>query len=281
MMLIWPATRFVAGEHRDQAFEEVRRLNAEGIACSLDALGENVTERAQADAARDEYVALLRGIAEAGIDTNISIKLTMLGLGIDETFCRDHVVTILETARECGNWVRIDMEGSPYVQMTLDLFHDVFGEYDNVGVVIQSMLRRSAEDVERLVGAGARVRLVKGAYKEPEPIAFQDKDEVNAEFDRLAEQLLASGGYHAIATHDDARLDHVIEYVDANGIERDAFEFQMLYGVRRQTQRDLVDRGWRMRVYVPYGDQWLPYFTRRLRERKENVAFLLRNLIRR
>ena len=280
-MLTWPATRFVAGEHRDEALEEVRRLNAAGIPCTLDALGENVTEPEQADAARDEYVKLLHGIAEAGVDSNISIKLTMLGLAIDESFCRDRVVTILETALECDNWVRIDMEGSPYVQMTLELFHDVFEEFDNVGTVIQSMLRRSAGDVERLIAAGARIRLVKGAYKEPEPLAYQDKDEVNAEFDRLTEALLSSGIYHAIATHDDARIRHAMEYAEANGVERDAFEFQMLYGVRRETQRDLVDDGWRMRVYVPYGSQWLPYFTRRLRERKENVAFVLRNLLRR
>lgn len=280
-MLIWPATRFVAGEEKETAIAAVRELNARGISASLDLLGENVTDRAAAERARGDYVELLRGIADAGVDSNISIKLTMLGLDIEPALARDHLMAILETARETDNWVRIDMEGSRYTQLTLEMFHDVWESCRNVGVVIQSMLRRSEADVERLIGIGARVRLVKGAYLEPAPLAYQDKREVNAAFDRLADRLLDDGQYPAVATHDDERIEHVIEHARERGIERDRFEFQMLYGVRRETQEDLVRRGFRMRVYVPYGDQWFPYFYRRLRERKENVTFVLRNLLRR
>jgi proline dehydrogenase len=280
-VLIWPATRFVAGETRDQAIGAVRDLNAQGIRASLDLLGENVGELDAARAACRAYIELLRGIAAAGIDSNISIKLTMLGLDIDRGLTRDHLIAILETARESGNWVRIDMEGSPYTQATLDLFFEVFPAHDNVGVVIQSMLRRSADDVEGLIRAGARVRLVKGAYKEPDDIAYPSKADVNASFDRLAERLLLEGTRPAIATHDDERIDHAITFAAQEGIEPDRFEFQMLYGLRRETQLALVHRGYGVRVYVPYGDQWFPYFYRRLRERKENVTFLLKTLLRR
>lgn len=280
-MLIWPATRFVAGESKESAIAAVRELNTRGIAGSLDLLGENVTEREAATRAREDYVTLLRGIADAGVDSNISIKLTMLGLDIERGIARDHLVAILDAARDADNWVRIDMEGSPYTQATLDLFFEVFESYPNVGIVIQSMLRRSEEDIDRLIVAGARVRLVKGAYKEPASIAFEDKLEVNAAFDRMAERLLDRGEYPAIATHDDERIEHAIEYATERGIGRHRFEFQMLYGVRRETQEAMVRRGFNVRVYVPYGKQWFPYFYRRLRERKENVSFVVRNLLRR
>ena len=280
-MLIWPATRFVAGETAEDAFRAVRPLNDRGLTASLDLLGENVKDPTEARAACDAYVELLRGIARADLDSNISIKLTMLGLDIDRGMTRDHLAEILETAWETGRRVRIDMEGSAYTQATLDLFREVFPVHDNVGVVIQSMLRRSGEDVEEMIRLGARVRLVKGAYKEPEDIAFPDKDDVNAAFDRLAERLLAEGDYPAIATHDDARIEHVKRFATARDIASDRYEFQMLYGIRRETQVALVEKGYRMRVYVPYGEMWLPYFTRRLRERKENVTFVLRNLLRR
>ena len=280
-MLIWPATRFVAGETKESAIAALRELNTRGIAGSLDLLVENVTDREAARRAREDYVALLRGIADAGVDSNISIKLTMLGLDIERGIARDHLVAILDAARDTDNWVRIDMEGSPYTQATLDLFFEVFESYPNVGIVIQSMLRRSDEDIDRLIVAGARVRLVKGAYKEPESIAFEDKLEVNAAFDRMAERLLDRGEYPAIATHDDERIEHAIDYAIERGIGRHRFEFQMLYGVRRETQEAMVRRGFNMRVYVPYGKQWFPYFYRRLRERKENVSFVVRNLLRR
>jgi proline dehydrogenase len=280
-MLIWPATRFVAGEDKDSAIAVVRELNARGISGSLDLLGENVTNREAAAKARDDYVGLLRGIADASVDSNISIKLTMLGLDIEPALARDHMVSILETARDTDNWVRIDMEGSRYTQLTMEIFHEVWESFRNVGVVIQSMLRRSDADVDGLIGLGARVRLVKGAYKEPAPLAFQDKLEVNAAFDRMAERLLESGQYPAIATHDDERIEHAIEHARERGIDPRRFEFQMLYGVRRETQEEMVRRGFNMRVYVPYGEQWFPYFYRRLRERKENVTFVLRSVLRR
>lgn len=280
-MLIWPATRFVAGEDRESAIAAARALNARGIAVSLDLLGENVTERDEATSARDAYVDLLHGIAAAGVDSNISIKLTMLGLDIAPGLAEESLRVILEAAAAHGNWVRIDMEGSPYTQLTLEIFGRVWESHRNVGVVIQSMLRRSADDVERLIAMGARVRLVKGAYREPELLAFPTRTEVDQAFDRLAERLLDAGNEPAIATHDDARIRHVLEHAGRRGIPPDRYEFQMLYGIRPATQVAMVERGHRMRVYVPYGEKWLPYFTRRLRERKENVTFVLRNLIRR
>jgi proline dehydrogenase len=280
-MLIWPANRFVAGEDKESAIAVVRELNGRGIAASLDLLGENVTERAAAEKARDDYRNLLRAIADAGVDSNISIKLTMIGLDIEPVLARDHLVSILEAARDADNWVRIDMEGARYTQLTLELFYEVWRSFRNVGVVIQSMLRRSDADVDRLIAEGARVRLVKGAYKEPEQLAYEDKRDVNATFDRLAERLLERGERPALATHDDERIEHAIAYARERGIDPDRFEFQMLYGVRRETQEAMTRRGYCMRVYVPYGEEWFPYFYRRLRERKENVSFVLRNVLRR
>ena len=280
-MLIWPATRFVAGEAMGEALAAARKLNGLGIRVSLDLLGENVTDRADAAEARDEYVALLRGIADARVDANISIKLTMLGLDIEPELADEHLMAILEAARDTENWVRIDMEGSPYVQLTLEAFYRAFESHQNAGVVIQSMLRRSAADVERLIEIGARVRLVKGAYKEPVQLAFQEQREVNEQFDRLAERLLEAGHQPAIATHDDARIDHALRYAAERGIAPDRFELQMLYGIRETTMAVLAERGHHVRVYVPYGKSWFPYFYRRLRERKENVSFVLRNLLKR
>lgn len=280
-MLIWPASRFVAGEEKESAIAVVRELNARGISASLDLLGENVTERDAAVRACDDYVNLLRGIADARVDSNISIKLTMLGLDIEPGLARDQLVSILETARDTDNFVRIDMEGSPYTQLTLELFYEVWKSFRNVGVVIQSMLRRSEADIDRLIAEGARVRLVKGAYKEPAPLAYPDKADVNAAFDRLAQRLLERGNYPAIATHDDERIEHAIGFARDRGIDPARYELQMLYGVRRETQEEMVGRGFSVRVYVPYGEQWFPYFYRRLRERKENVSFVLRNVLRR
>ena len=280
-MLIWPASRFVAGEEKESAIAVVRELNARGISASLDLLGENVTERDAAVRACDDYVNLLRGIADARVDSNISIKLTMLGLDIEPGLARDQLVSILETARDTDNFVRIDMEGSPYTQLTLELFYEVWKSFRNVGVVIQSMLRRSEADIDRLIAEGARVRLVKGAYKEPAPLAYPDKADVNAAFDRLAQRLLERGNYPAIATHDDERIEHAIGFARDRGIDPARYELQMLYGVRRETQEEMVRRGFCVRVYVPYGAQWFPYFYRRLRERKENVSFVLRNVLRR
>lgn len=279
-MLIWPVTRFVAGEDAGTAIAAARELNALGIAASLDLLGENVTDPREAARARDAYTELFFGIRRAAVDSNISIKLTMLGLDISPKLAEDNLRQLLDVAGELDNWVRIDMEGSRYTQLTLEIFARVWESYRNVGVVIQSMLRRSAEDVERLIAMGARVRLVKGAYREPAPLAIQSKREVNAAFDRLADRLLDDGQDPAIATHDDARIRHVMGYAASRGIAADRYEFQMLYGIRRGTQAALVERGHRMRVYIPFGERWFPYFYRRLRERNENVSFVLRNLVR-
>jgi proline dehydrogenase len=276
------ARRFVAGETLPAAIACVRQLNAEGLLASLDILGENLTERAAVRAARDRYVHLLDEIAASGVDANISIKLTMLGLDVNRAFCEENLRAVLEAGRDRRIFVRIDMEGSRYTAATLEIFHAMFREFPGgVGPVIQSYLRRSRGDVEALNGAGARVRLVKGAYKEPAALAFQRRGEVNGSFDELAELLLTGGVYPAIATHDEARIRHARACADRHGLARGTYEFQMLYGIRRRLQRELAREGHPVRVYVPYGRDWFPYFYRRLRERKENVLFLLRNLLRR
>lgn len=279
-MLIWPVTRFVAGEESEAAIAAARERNALGITATLDLLGENVTDPGEAARAREAYEELLRAIHRARVDANISIKLTMLGLDISPRLAEDNLRQLLDVAGEVGNWVRIDMEASRYTQLTLEIFTRVWESHQNVGVVVQSMLRRSADDVERLNAMGARVRLVKGAYREPAPLAIQSKREVNDAFDRLAERLLDEGHDPAIATHDDARIRHVMAYAVQKGIASDRYEFQMLYGIRSRTQAQLVEQGYRMRVYIPFGERWLPYFYRRLRERNANVAFVLRNLVR-
>ncbi len=275
------ARRFVAGESLSEAVEAVRRLNGRGLLATLDILGENLDDREAVREARDDYVRLLDRIAESGVDSNISIKLTMLGLDLGAGFCEENLRAVLEAGRERGIFVRIDMEGSRYTAATLETFHRAAAAFPRgVGPVVQSYLRRSRADVELLVRAGARVRLVKGAYKEPPDLAFQRREEVNRSFDELAELLLEGGAYPAIATHDDERIERVREFARSRGIERHAYELQMLYGVRPRFQGSLAAQGHPVRVYVPYGPEWFPYFYRRLRERKENVLFLLRNLLR-
>jgi proline dehydrogenase len=275
------ARRFVAGETLTQAIEAVRRLNGRGLLATLDILGENLGDRTQVAAARDDYVRLLDEIARSGVDSNISIKLTMLGLDVDRGFCEDNLRTVLAAARDHRSFVRIDMEGSPTTAATLEIFHAVRREFDeHVGPVVQSYLRRSRADVEELVRVRARVRLVKGAYKEPPAIAYPRREQVNRSYDELAELLLAGGRYPAIATHDDARITHARAVADRLGLPRSSYELQMLYGIRPRFQEQLVREGHPVRVYVPYGPEWFPYFYRRLRERKENVLFVLRNLLR-
>jgi proline dehydrogenase len=275
------ARRFVAGETLAQAIEAVRRLNGRGLLATLDILGENLGEREAVLAARDDYVQLLDEIARSGVDSNISIKLTMLGLDVDRGFCAENLDAVLRAARERNNFVRIDMEGSRYTAVTLELFHAAYPTFrEHVGPVIQSYLRRSRADVEALVRAGARVRLVKGAYKEPPEVAFPRREDVNRSYDELADLLLAGGRYPAIATHDDARIAQARATAERLGLPRGAYELQMLYGVRPRHQEQLAREGHPVRVYVPYGPEWFPYFYRRLRERKENVLFVLRNLLR-
>ncbi|TMI79635.1 MAG: proline dehydrogenase [Bacillati bacterium ANGP1] len=273
------ALRFVAGERLDEAVEAVRGLNAAGLAATLDHLGENTTTRGEAEGSAAEYLAILDELHRTAADNNLSLKLTQLGLDLDAALCEAHLRRILDGAG--ATFVRIDMEGSPYTERTLGVFERMWAAgYRNVGVVIQSYLRRSVSDVERLIALGARVRLVKGAYAEPPSVAFPHKRDVDAAFARLAEQLLRRGAYPAIATHDERLIAAARRVASAHGIGPDRFEFQMLYGIRRDLQMRLRREGHRVRIYVPFGREWYPYFMRRLAERPANVMFVLGSLVR-
>ena len=268
--------RFVAGEHLSDAVEVVRGLNARGIKASLDHLGENTIDRAGARAAALAYVDSLRAIVAHSLDANISVKLTAMGLDIADSVAKENLRTVLDAARAQGTFVRVDMEGSAYTGRTLELVEHMWAAgYDNVGPVIQAYLYRSAADVERLVRQGMRVRLCKGAYNEAPNIAFRRKRDTDRNYVRLMEVLLERGNYPALATHDEAIIAHAQEFARARGIGRERFEFQMLYGVRRDVQERLVAAGYNVRVYVPYGAQWYPYLVRRLAERPANLAFVL------
>jgi len=275
--------RFVAGTTLEQGMAATLGLNAAGMAATLDHLGENVTNAGEARAAAQSYHNLLDAIRAYGLNANISCKLTNFGLDIDPQLCRELAGSLVAHAASQQSFVRIDMEGSPYTQRTLDLVRELrrsLGESAAVGTVIQSYLRRSQADVEQLCAAGIRIRLVKGAYKEPAAVAFARKSEVDASFVRLAKMLLKSGLYHALATHDGRIIDEMVAFAGQERIPADAFEFQMLYGVRRDLQFRLVRAGWRVRIYVPFGAEWYPYFMRRLAERPANVWFVARNLLR-
>lgn len=276
------AQRFVAGETGEAAIAALGELNRAGLSATVDLLGEAVMQANAATVARDTYLRLLDLIHQARAEANISVKLTQMGLDIDEAMCVENVRAIIARARDHRSFVRIDMEGSAYTERTLRLFREVllpeFGP-DHVGVVLQSYLRRTVADTDALIGLGARVRLCKGAYSEPPEVAFPGKRDVDGNFVVCSERLLAKGNYPAIATHDEAIIDHVRAYAQRNGIARDRFEFQMLYGVRRDLQLALRRDGYRMRVYVPFGDQWYPYLMRRLAERPANIAFVVGNLV--
>jgi proline dehydrogenase len=276
------AARFVAGEGIETAAAAALELKKLGITTSLDLLGESVARESDAVVARDEYLAMLDHLATAGADVNVSVKLTQMGLDIDEELCAANMRRILEKARALGGFVRLDMEGSAYTQRTLDFFeHRLFAEFGpHTGVVIQSCLRRSAADIEHLIALGARVRLCKGAYLEPADVAFPDKTDVDGAYRTLMERLLQAGNYPGLATHDQRILQHAREFVTREGIPAHRFEFQMLYGVRRDLQERLRRDGFNMRVYVPFGTQWYPYLMRRLAERPANIAFILGNMIR-
>jgi proline dehydrogenase len=276
------ARRFVAGETLDEAIAAVTALNAKGITASLDLLGESVTNEREARAAASQYVALLDRIHETGLNANVSLKLTAMGLDISEELCVSIMHDVLERARQLTTFVRLDMEGSAYTQRTLRLFEDrLYPSYkENVGIVLQSYLYRTRSDVERALQLGCRVRLCKGAYKEPASVAFPEKKEVDENYARCMRMLLDSGKYPGIATHDPALIDDAKRYVADHQIDRSRFEFQMLYGVRRDLQEQLVREGYNMRVYVPFGTQWYPYLMRRLAERPANVAFITGNVIR-
>jgi proline dehydrogenase len=276
------ASRFVAGETIDQGVEAARELARRGITSSLDLLGESVTAEAEAVAARDQYLTMLDRMAASGVEVNVSVKLTQMGLDVGEDLCQANMIRILDKARALGGFVRLDMEGSDYTQRTLDFFtRRLFPDYGrHCGVVIQSMLRRSAGDIDALVRLGARVRLCKGAYLESEEVAFPDKAEVDRSYLALMERLLTDGNYPGLATHDERIIAHAQAFVAAQKISSDRFEFQMLYGVRRDLQERLRRAGYHMRVYIPFGTQWYPYLMRRLAERPANIAFILGNVVR-
>jgi len=279
-LLFFPAKRFVSGQTIEEAVSAVRQLNAVGIPTTLDVLGENVSDHRTADAAVASYLEALDWIRKCGLQSNVSLKLTQMGLDISADYCLANLLQICERAALGNNYVRIDMESTAYTDRTLTLFYKLFRTHANVGVVIQACLHRSEQDIRQLLELGAQVRLCKGAYKEPPELALQSMPEIRKNFVKLAGLLLEKGSYPAIATHDDVLIHWVQEYALSRQIGKERFEFQMLYGVRSQTQRQLAAQGYNMRVYVPFGTHWLPYFYRRLRERKENVLFVLRNLFR-
>jgi proline dehydrogenase len=272
--------RFVAGEALDEAVQVTRVLNSKSIQATLNLLGENVSDEKQARAATQDYMTTLDAIRQAGIDANISIKLTALGLDISQALCEENIYAILEHAQSDSIFVCIDMEDSNYTEQTVDITLHMHEQFEHVGTVIQSYLYRSMEDIERLIARDVRIRLVKGAYRESKAVAFQHKSEVDSNYVRLMTPLLAHGNFPAIATHDEAIIGAACKYVSDCDISKSAFEFQMLYGVRRDLQEQLVHQGYNVRVYVPYGSQWYPYLVRRMAERPANLMFVMGNVLR-
>ncbi|HTE45615.1 MAG TPA: proline dehydrogenase family protein [Gemmatimonadaceae bacterium] len=276
------AKRFVAGERLDEALVAVKALNAKGITASLDLLGESVTNEREAHSAASEYLTILDRIHEQQLDANVSVKLTAMGLDISEELCVSIMHDVLGRAQAYSSFVRLDMESSAYTERTLRLFEErLYPVYKaNVGIVLQSYLYRTSSDVERAIQTKCRVRLCKGAYKEPASVAFPDKREVDANYVKCMHVLLEQGTYPGIATHDPVIINEAKRFVAEHGIDRSRFEFQMLYGIRRDMQEQLVKEGYGMRVYVPFGTQWYPYLMRRLAERPANVAFITGNVMR-
>jgi len=279
------ARRFVAAEDLVGTLPVLRDLQHKGLYTTVDLLGEYISDRTLALLARDAYVDLLRTLAAeyapTGRPPNLSIKLSMMGQKIDEAFCLDNLRHLLEVARTHNAFIRLDMEGSDITASTIRLFEAVYPDYrDHVGIVLQAYLKRTRGDVEQMCALNARVRLCKGAYKEPPDVAYQNMDDIRARFTEYMQLLLKHARYPGIATHDDRLIDATRAYVAREGIRRDDFEFQMLYGIRPQTQEQIAGAGYNIRIYVPYGERWLPYYSRRLRERKENIFFILKHLVR-
>ena len=274
------ARRFVAGETLDEAIEAARTCNNAGMFASLDYLGENCASTSDAQRARDTYLEIFERIHKENLHANVSCKLTQLGLDLNADFCQGLVVSIVEAAARFDSFLRVDMEGSAYTQRTIELVKRVRARNPAVGTVIQSYLLRSETDVNDLLTYGCRIRLCKGAYKEPQDIAYPSKRDVDFNYIRLMKILLPSGFYHAIATHDSRMIAETIRWAASKQITKDDFEFQMLYGIRTDLQRRLVKDGYRLRIYIPFGKDWFPYFMRRLAERPANVSFFLRNFFR-
>jgi proline dehydrogenase len=279
------SSRFVAGTQVADAIRVAAELNKKGISVSVDNLGENVANIEEARASAELYHQLLDQIAANKLDANVSLKLTHMGLDVDEQLARDLVTGLVQQAASLTppNFIRVDMEGSPYTQRTLDFVHELHrmpGHAGRVGTVIQSYMLRAETDVEQLLSDRIRIRLCKGAYKEPPDVAFQKKSDVDANYIKLMKMLLKSGIYHGLATHDEDIINETKAFATRENIPRDSFEFQMLHGIRRDLQQSLVRDGWRMRVYIPFGTEWYPYFMRRLAERPANVLFIAKNLLR-
>jgi proline dehydrogenase len=271
--------RFVAGETLDAALPAIVALQNAGLRTTVDVLGESVTSPELAAAAVERYLATVAALSARGLDANVSLKLTQMGLEIDRDLCRNNVMRVVEAVETVNGFVRFDMEDHTKTDATLDIWRAAHDRYAQVGVVIQSALRRSSADVDAITAAGGRVRLCKGAYDEPSGVAYRTKQAVDANYARLMERLLLADAHPALATHDPRLIARAIQIVEREGIARDRFEFQMLYGVRRDLQRMLIDRGYRVRIYVPYGMEWYPYFMRRLAERPANVGFMLRAVL--
>lgn len=271
--------RFVAGETLDDAVAAARAVNRAGQAASLDLLGENVTNEAGARRTAEGYLAIFDRIAREKLNANVSLKLTQLGLDLGEALCEELIEKIAAHATSQGNFVRIDMEGSAYTQRTLGIVRRVRAKYAGVGTVVQAYLYRTEQDVQELLTARCAIRLCKGAYKEPPDVAFPKKADVDANYVKLMKLLLASGIYHGIATHDPAMIQATKDFAREKNIGRERFEFQMLYGIRTDLQKQLAREGYRLRIYIPYGTDWFPYFMRRLAERPANLAFFLRSLL--
>ncbi|MGI9166235.1 MAG: proline dehydrogenase family protein [Pyrinomonadaceae bacterium] len=274
-------TRFVAGENIEEAVAAIRELNLEGCSASFDHLNESVGNAAEAEGEVREYLRVLARIDETGIRSNVSIKLTQFGLELDPELTYKNARAVVADAARRGNFVRVDMEGSNTTQATIDIFKRLRAEFDlnDVGIVLQSYLRRTFDDAQDLLKLPARIRICKGAYNEPPEVAFPAKKDTDENYIRVMQWLRSRGVYHGIATHDPKMIDATIEFAAKEGIKREAFEFQMLYGVRRDLQRQLSRDGYNMRVYVPYGKRWYPYFMRRLAERPANIWFVLKNLL--
>jgi proline dehydrogenase len=271
------ARSFVAGETVEDAIKNVRKLNEKSILATLDVLGESVKDKETAEKAVNAYLDLLDAIPKAGINSHVSLKLTQMGLDIDTEYCYQNIDRIVGKAKTVGNFVRVDMDGTPHTERTLDIFHRLRQKYDNVGIVVQAYLYRTEKDLRELNKIKAKIRICKGAYKEPADLAIQKMKDIRTNFIKLAELAFKEGVYPAIATHDDRLIKWAKEYTTENKISNDRFEFQYLYGIRNKTFGKLAEEGYRVRCYVPFGTHWLPYTLRRLRERKENVFFVIKH----
>lgn len=274
--------RFVAGETIADLIEATVAVNKLGAHVSVDNLGENVTSREEALQSKALYLQLFDEIEKRNLDANVSVKLTHMGLDVDPQLARESVCEMLARAVQINSFIRVDMEGSPYTQRTIDFTRELHrqpGAAGRIGTVLQSYMHRTEQDAKDLCAEGIRIRLCKGAYREPESIAFQDKKDVDANYVRVAKFLVKSGTYHGLATHDEAIINEIKRWSQQEGVSKNAFEFQMLHGIRRDLQEKLVKEGWQVRVYVPFGTEWYPYYMRRLAERPANVWFILKNLI--